>query len=132
MRWQLSGVSANFPMALDEHAHRLFVACRSPSRLVVLDTNTGGQVGALPCTSDADDIFRDPATNRLYVIGGGGGITVVNSADSAHYEVQATVDTASGARTGFFDSSAGLLYVACPHHVFGKDAKIRIYKASRP
>ena len=30
----------DFPMALDEANHRLFIGCRKPARLVVLDTAT--------------------------------------------------------------------------------------------
>src|ERR1700741_3954848 len=37
-RWGLGPVLANYPMALDEPNKRLFVGCRLPARLVVLDT----------------------------------------------------------------------------------------------
>jgi hypothetical protein len=33
--WPLEDVRANFPMALDEKQHRLFVGCRQPARLLV-------------------------------------------------------------------------------------------------
>src|SRR5215207_1339193 len=36
--WPLSNVAENFPMALDETNHRLFVGTRSPAKLLVLDT----------------------------------------------------------------------------------------------
>ncbi|HEX8897918.1 MAG TPA: hypothetical protein VF751_04415, partial [Chthoniobacterales bacterium] len=35
--WKTGGASANFPMALDEANHRLFIACRNPAKLVVLN-----------------------------------------------------------------------------------------------
>ena len=44
--WPMEKFQANFPMALDEANHRLFVGCRKPARLVVLDTTTGKPVGA--------------------------------------------------------------------------------------
>jgi hypothetical protein len=39
-RWTLS-LGANFPMALDEPDHRLFVASRAPARLAVLNAQSG-------------------------------------------------------------------------------------------
>src|SRR6266576_1974774 len=39
-RWPVS-CTTNFPMALDEARHRLFVGCRMPARLAVFDTDTG-------------------------------------------------------------------------------------------
>jgi hypothetical protein len=35
--WQLGGPRDNFPMALDETGHRLFVACRRPAEMLALD-----------------------------------------------------------------------------------------------
>jgi hypothetical protein len=40
-KWRLTEAHSNFPMALDEANHRLFVGCRSPARLLVLDTTSG-------------------------------------------------------------------------------------------
>src|SRR6266498_3855856 len=37
--WPMTQFKANFPMALDEANHRLFVACRQPARLVVFNTS---------------------------------------------------------------------------------------------
>jgi DNA-binding beta-propeller fold protein YncE len=39
--WPMTEFTANFPMALDEANHRLFVGCRQPARLVVFDTAAG-------------------------------------------------------------------------------------------
>src|SRR6516162_9828781 len=40
-KWGLNGAKANYPMALDEDDHRLFVVTRRPPFLIVLDTDTG-------------------------------------------------------------------------------------------
>src|SRR5438093_5161130 len=39
--WKTDLAFGNFPMALDEMNHRLFVGCRLPSKLVVLNTESG-------------------------------------------------------------------------------------------
>jgi hypothetical protein len=51
-------------MALDEAGRRLFVGCRVPARLVVLDTDSGQVVAKLPTVGDADDVFFD-SSRRL-------------------------------------------------------------------
>jgi hypothetical protein len=48
---------------------RLFVGCRSPARLVVLDTTSGRIVTGLPTVGDTDDVFYDPVRRLVYVIG---------------------------------------------------------------
>ena len=57
--WDLGEMRANFPMALDEAKHRLFVATRRPAALLIYDTETGKRVSSLPIGDDADDLFFD-------------------------------------------------------------------------
>jgi hypothetical protein len=59
-------------MALDERDGRLYVGCRLPARLVILDTNSGQVVAKLPIVGDTDDVFFDPTRQFIYVIGGDG------------------------------------------------------------
>src|SRR6266516_5657899 len=47
-KWGLNGAKANYPMALDEDDHRLFVVTRRPPLLIVLDTDTGKEVTRVP------------------------------------------------------------------------------------
>ena len=101
-RWPLS-FESNFPMALDELGHRLFVATRAPPQLAVFDTNTGRLVAALPTVQDADDLYFDSARKRVYIPGGEGYISVFQQEDADHYKLLAKVPSALGARTaGYF------------------------------
>lgn len=115
-RWQLHGNRFNFPMALDETHHRLFVGTRRPARLNVLNTDTGELVTAIPCAGDTDDIYYDAHTRRIYVIGGAGMISVIQQKDSDHYESLADIPSAIGARTGYYlpTHDTDRLYVAVP------------------
>ena len=63
--WPVSGASANFPMALDEANHRLFVGCRRPAKVLIYDTTPASQSGALDIVGDTDDLFYDAARKRL-------------------------------------------------------------------
>src|SRR6266851_5205443 len=50
--WPLKTGKANYPMALDEADHRLFVVTRKPAQLVVLDSDSGAMVASVPCVND--------------------------------------------------------------------------------
>ena len=114
-------------MALDEPNHRLFVGCRRPAKLLVLDTESGKTISSVDCCGDTDDVFFDAAANRVYVSGGEGCITVVGRSDPDHYQVLGTVKTASGARTSFFAKDERMLLVAVPHRG-SQRAEIRVYQ----
>lgn len=113
-RWPVSAARANFPMALDEAHHRLLVGCRSPARLLVLDTDSGKLVSQVEIAGDTDDLFYDAARGRAYVIAGEGFVDVIRQRDPGHYEHTARVPTAPGARTGYFAPDWNQLFVAAP------------------
>lgn len=125
--WKSGGGSANFPIAIDEASHRLFVGCRNPAKLVVLNTDSGGTVVSLDISGDIDEVFYDAKRRRLYAICGEGYIDVIEQADVDHYKWSTRIPTASGARTGFFNSERGDLFVAVPHRG-PQRAEIRRYE----
>lgn len=101
-RWPMT-LEHNFPMALDEADHRLFVATHEPARLAVFDTNSGRSVVELPCVQDADDVYYDAGRKRIYVPGGEGYISVFQMSDADHYQLLAKIPSTLGARTaGYF------------------------------
>lgn len=102
-RWPLTGLRKNFPMALDEADHRLFVGMREPARLAIFDTTAGHMVAALPSAEDPDDLYFDAEHKRIYVPGGEGLIYVFQMSDPDHYRLLTKVPTALGGRTaGYF------------------------------
>jgi len=114
-KWPVTGAKLNFPMALDEANHRLFLGCRKPAKLLVLDTTGGKEVASIDITGDTDDLFYDASLKRIYVSGGAGFLTVLQQRDADHYESIATIPTAQGARTSLFVPELKRLYVARPH-----------------
>src|SRR5436190_1608897 len=70
--WLLPNAHANFPMALDERDQRLFVGCRNPARLVVLETTSGRTVTELPISGETDDSFYDAQRKRTHLSCGEG------------------------------------------------------------
>jgi DNA-binding beta-propeller fold protein YncE len=111
-KWGLNGVKANYPMALDEDNHRLFVVTRRPPFLMVLDTDTGKEVARVPVGGSCDDVYYDAERKRIYALGGEGFISVVQQNDPDHYTLSANVPSAVGVRTGIFYGTS--LYVGVP------------------
>jgi DNA-binding beta-propeller fold protein YncE len=112
--WPLAGARANFPMALDEPDRRLIVATREPAALVVLDTQTGGELARVETCGDADDVFYDHKRRQLYVSCGEGALDVLALPDAMPKRI-ALLRTAAGARTSLFAPEQDRLYVAVPH-----------------
>jgi DNA-binding beta-propeller fold protein YncE len=110
--WRTDGATANYPMALDEADHRLFVVSRFPARLLVFDTNTGKIIQSLSAVGDCDDVFYDKKRKRIYVSGGEGAISVFEQQDADHYKANARIPTIKGARTSFFSPELDRFYLA--------------------
>ena len=129
-RWPLTGLLMNFPMALDEADHRLFVGIREPPRLGVFDTTSGHTVALLPSVADSDDLYYDAEHKRVYMPGGEGFIYVFQMNDPDHYQVLAKIPTALGGRTaGYFGRQGkGMhrFFLAIPARA-GQSAEMRIY-----
>ena len=124
--WSTGGPLANYPMALNERDHRLFVVTRLPARLIVLDTDQGKRVATLPTIGDCDDVFYDERRHRIFAIGGEGAVSVFQQRDADHYDELGRIKTVSGARTGFYSAELDKLYVAVRKHE-SQPAEIRVY-----
>jgi hypothetical protein len=123
--WPMVQFRSNFPMALDEAHHRLFVGTRSPARLVVFDTESGKQITAVNISGDTDDVFLDQENKRVYVSAGDGYLDVISQKDADHYESIAKIPTAPGARTSLYVPELHRLFLAVPH----RDAQERAIRA---
>jgi DNA-binding beta-propeller fold protein YncE len=115
LTWALpNGHAANFPMVLDEANRRVFIGTRKPSRLTVLDMDSGKVVASLPTAADMDDMFFDADRKRIYVAGGEGYLSVVQQVDADHYTDMGKFPTALGTRTGVWYAKRDRLYIAAP------------------
>ena len=126
--WPVVTATSNFPMALDEVNHRVFVGCRRPAKVLVYDTAAGKESGSFDIVGDTDDLFYDAARKRLYISGGEGYLDVFQAQDANRFSRIAHLPTAAGARTSLFVPDLGRLYLAVPHRGNQK-AEIRIYEA---
>jgi DNA-binding beta-propeller fold protein YncE len=125
-KWKVEEAESNFPMALDEPDHRMFIGCRNPAKLLVLDTETGKTIVSLEIDSDTDDIFYDSTSKQIYVSCGSGNIDIFKQIDRNKYESISRIDTRDGARTSLFVPELNQLFVAAPVRS-DKEAQLMLY-----
>lgn len=127
-RWPVTSGQQNVPLKYDAAAHRIFVATRNPSKLVVVNADTGKEVASLPVADYVDDLAYDGARHRLYIPGGGGNgaVSVVEQRGPDDYQVVATVATKPGAKTAFFLPELHRYYVGVPSKD-GQPAEILVF-----
>ena len=128
--WSLARFHSNFPIALDAANHRLFIGCRHPSRLVVLDTKTGKRVDDVEISGDTDDLFYDASRKQIYVSCGAGFIDVIAQHSADTYQSREHIPTVGGARTSFLDEKSGELYLAVRAGMISGGAELRVFKCS--
>lgn len=127
--WSNNGTHSNYPMALYEDIHKLFVAYRDPPELHVIDTDSGKVIAKLPISGDPDDIFYDSKNGQIYISCGQGFVDVISESGDSYHEI-AKIPTEAGARTSLFVPDMNRLYVAVPDYS-GDGAKIQVFETHK-
>jgi DNA-binding beta-propeller fold protein YncE len=125
--WKMTEAKANYPMALDERNHRLFLGFRKGPKLQVIDTDSGKQVFSQDIDGDIDDIFYNPATRQLYLSCGSGYVDVFTQENPNVYKAEEKVISRAGARTSLFISDLNQLIVAAPSRD-NREAALLVYQ----
>ena len=110
--WPVPPARQNAMVAFDEPNHRLYVVCRDPGMVVVMNSDTGEVTNTQPAPLRADDVMFDAASHRLYVPGGEGYTGVYDTSTPDHLQQVAKVKTAPGAKTGLLLPGSGELLLA--------------------
>ncbi len=126
--WIVEGARENFPMALDESSHHLFIGCRQNPKIIIYDTELGKEVSKLDISRDIDDIFYDGVNKRIYASCGEGFLNVFQQNGANEYTPPVKIPTAQGARTSLFVPEQRRLYLAVPRRD-KQQAEIRVYAA---
>lgn len=125
--WPLKKAKQNSPIAFDEAAHRLYLACREPGMMVVMNSDNGQEIASLPGPLHADDMPFDAQTHRLYMLGGEGYVSVYDVSKPDHPSLVGKVTTAPGAKTGMLLPGMHKLVVAASPGESKAVAKILVY-----
>jgi outer membrane protein assembly factor BamB len=123
-KWKNTNASSNFPMALDAEHNRLYIGCRNPATLRMINTLTGKDITSIKCSGDADDVFY--YNNLVFVSTGKGYIDVFQANDNVLKQIN-QIETSSGARTSLLLSTEKKFLLAVPARG-GNTAALWTYK----
>ena len=112
-RWPVAPGGHPVAMAMDVPNHRLFIGCRNPQKLVVMNSETGTVEASLPIGAGVDATKFDAGV--AFASAGDGSLTVA-ALKSGTWSVVQTVKTAHGARTMDVDPGT--------HHAFLPTAEL--------
>jgi len=101
----------NAGMAFDVRNHVLFIACRDPQVMVMMDSNTGKVLANLPIGNGCDGCGFNPRTNECFSSQGDGTLTIIKEENPTTFVVEQTVKTMPGAKTMTIDSKTGKVYL---------------------
>ena len=125
--WPVPQAKQNAMVALDPQQHRLYVVCRDPGKVVVLDSNDGHLIGTEVAPLRADDVMYDASSHRLLVPGGEGWMGIYDTSDPNHLKLIEKVQTAPGAKTGLLLPDQHRLFLAASPGESKALAKILVY-----
>jgi YVTN family beta-propeller protein len=86
-------------LAFDVKNHILFVACRAPATMVMMDANTGRILETLPIGNGSDGAVFNPATMEAFSSNSDGTLTIIKENSPTSFAVEQTVTTTRGAKT---------------------------------
>jgi DNA-binding beta-propeller fold protein YncE len=101
----------NAGLALDPKNHVLFVACRNPQTMVMLDANDGKYLADLPIGQGCDGAVFNPDTMECFSSQGDGTLTIIKETSPTTFVVEQTVKTLPSAKTLTLDSKTGNIYL---------------------
>ncbi len=103
-------------LALDVRNHVLFVACRTPQVMVMLDALTGKYLADLPLAGGSDGAVFNPKTHEAFSSHGNGTMTIIKEKNPTTFVVEQNLKTMSGAKTLTLDSRTGkILLIAAEY-----------------
>ena len=120
--------SGGHTIALDEANKRIFVGCRTPPKMVVMDMESGKEITSVSIPKDNDDLFFDAKRKRLYLSCGEGFIAVIRQLDADRYEAVEKIATVKNAKTSLLDPDSGRLFLAVPRQAGKSGPEIRVYR----
>jgi DNA-binding beta-propeller fold protein YncE len=108
-RWPVAPGGRPVGMAIDPAAHLLFIGCRDPHMMIVMSTETGKVVAALPIGPGVDATRYD-AGQVFASTGGDGSLTIIGKQDGK-WAVEQTLKTLPGARTMGLDRTTRKIFL---------------------
>lgn len=107
-RWPVAPGGRPVGMAIDAVSHRLFIGCRNPQRIIVMNSEDGALEASLPIGSGVDaTLFHE---GQAFASCGGGSLDVASLKDGKWQNVE-SVKIPAGARTMGMDPTTARIYL---------------------
>jgi DNA-binding beta-propeller fold protein YncE len=126
--WPVPAAQQNAMVAFDQAQHRLYVVCRQPGMVVVMNSDTGAVVDTQQAPLRADELQYDAKSHRLYVPGGEGYMGIYDTSDPDHLKLVERITTAPGAKTGLLLPGLHRLFLAVSPGESKTMAKVLTYE----
>lgn len=108
-RWPVAPGGAPVGMTIDTKKRLLFIGCRKPQMLVVMNLDTGKVVSAMPIGSNVDAIEVD--RGQVFASCRDGSLSIADEKSPAHFEIVQVVKTRPGASTMGLDPTSHRIYL---------------------
>jgi len=107
-RWPVVPGGQPVGMAMDGKAHRLFIGCRKPQLMIVMNSDSGKVEASLPIGAGVD--ATKIIDGKAFASCRDGSLTVAGD-ENGKFEVEQVVKTPVGARTMGVDETSHLIYL---------------------
>jgi hypothetical protein len=95
-------------MAIDPINHRLFIGCRKPSKLIVMNSEDGKVLADLPLGMGTDSIQFD---GDIFAGSRDGTLAIIRETFPGKFEIVQSLATKQGAKTSALDPLTHTLYL---------------------
>ena len=107
-KWSTAPGGSPVGMSMDVEKRRLFIGCRRPQKLIIMDANDGKVLADFPIGAGVD---ATKFAGDIFASCGDGTLTVVRETAPGKFEVVQTVKTPRGARTMGVDPTTHTAYL---------------------
>lgn len=108
-RWPVAPGGAPVGMSMDTKKRRLFIGCRKPQKLIVMNADDGKVLADLPIGEGVDATKIDG--EQAFASCRDGSLTVARETSAGKFAIVQTVKTAPGARTMDVDPTTHTIYL---------------------
>ena len=98
-------------LAIDAKTNVLFVACRNPATMTMMNANTGKILDSVPIGQGVDGATFNPKTREAFSSQGDGTLNVVKELSPTKFMLEPTVQTPVAAKTITLDAKTGHLFL---------------------
>ena len=120
--WPVAPGGLPVGMAIDSGKGRLFIGCRGPQKLIVMNTNDGKVISDLPIGQNVDAVKFDQ--NQVFASTGNEQLSVAAETSPNRFTTVQMVKTGPGARTMGLDPLTHRIFLPSAEYAVGANGKL--------